>query len=64
MDSDCSLIESGDETTTEDLAGLMQKMRTEFATLAGTLTQQAKEQIATFQALLDAQAATIQVQLD
>lgn len=57
-------VRDGQERPIEGLAGLMQKMRAEFATLAEMLTQQAREQVATLQAQLDAQAATIQKLLD
>lgn len=65
MDLDPSSIERGDDTSAVGLLGLMQKIRAEFATLAATLTQQAREQVATLlQAQLDAQATTIQKLLD
>ena len=58
MDLDPSSIKMGNDTSAVGLLGLMQKMRAEFAMLAATLTLQAREQVATLQAQLDAQATT------
>ncbi len=64
MELDPSSIKMGNDTSAVGLLGLMQKMRAEFAMLAATLTLQAKEQVATLQTQLDAQATTIQKLLD
>ncbi|MCJ1289357.1 hypothetical protein MMC34_000889, partial [Xylographa carneopallida] len=60
LDSNPLSIEKEDDTSTADLSGLIQKMRTEFAALGEMLTQQAREQVVTLQAQLDAQAQIIQ----
>jgi len=64
MDLDPSSIKMGNDTSAVGLLGLMQKMRAEFAMLAAAFTLQAREQVATLQAQLDAQATTIQKLLD
>ncbi|MCJ1293009.1 hypothetical protein MMC34_004562, partial [Xylographa carneopallida] len=45
LDSNPLSIEKEDDTSTADLSGLIQKMRTEFAALGEMLTQQAREQV-------------------
>ena len=64
MKLDPSSIKIGNDMSAAGLVDLMQKIRTEFANLAATLTIQAREQAATLQAQLDTQATTIQKLLD